>query len=294
MSLDAIPAAPREAPARSYLETRSYLEWSPVVLGALAATALSFILLTFGATVGLGVSSTAPTWRDASVALWILSGLYLIIQAILSFGFGGYLAGRVRTHIASAVPEDTEHSDGLHGLAAWSLAVVMGAALITLVGGTALSRSSSSTTTGARTSAAEPLLSYELDRLFRAGRHAPAADLSGERAEAGRILLTTSGHNGISADDRTYLVQLIGATTGLPAAEAERRVSTVIANSATAIKRSRRSTVILAFSIATALLLGAVAAWAAAVAGGSHRDGAPIPEWMTHSNTINRRRTVLP
>ena len=73
-----------------------YLEWSPIVLGALAATALSSVLLGFGATIGLGISSTAPTWRDASAALAILSGLYLILQAMLSFGLGGYLAGRLR------------------------------------------------------------------------------------------------------------------------------------------------------------------------------------------------------
>ena len=73
-----------------------YLQWTPVIAGALAATALSMILVTFAAAVGLGVSSTAPTWRDASVALWLLSGLYLILQAIISFAFGAYIAGRLR------------------------------------------------------------------------------------------------------------------------------------------------------------------------------------------------------
>jgi hypothetical protein len=65
-----------------------FVEWSPIVLGALAATALS-VLLGFGAAIGLGISSTAPTWRDASAALAILSGLYLVLQAFLSFGLGG-------------------------------------------------------------------------------------------------------------------------------------------------------------------------------------------------------------
>jgi hypothetical protein len=73
----------------------SYLQWTPVIAGAFGATALSLILVTFAATIGLGVSSTAPTWRDASVALWLLSGLYLMLQAVLSFGFGGYIAGRI-------------------------------------------------------------------------------------------------------------------------------------------------------------------------------------------------------
>src|SRR5437868_1061969 len=112
------------------------------------------------------------------------------------------------------------------------------------------------------------------------------------RSGPGRILLTSSGHDGVSTDDRAYLVQLVASTTGLSPADAERRVDTGIANAKTALNRSRRSTIILAFSLATALLLGAVAAWAAACAGGRHRDGAPLPEWMVHSDRLARRRIV--
>ena len=267
----------------------SYLQWTPVVAGAICAAALSFILMTFAAAVGLGVSSTSPTWRDASVALWILSGLYLILQALLSFGLGGYIAGRIRTSLAENSTEEVENRDGLHGLAAWALAVVMGAALAGLIGASAINRPSVPTTS-ANSSAAEPILSYELDRLFRAARRPANVDLNSERAEAGRILLTSSSHEGVSADDRTYLIQQVAATTGLAAADAERRVDNVIASSRTALARSRRSTIILAFSLAAALLLGAVAAWAAASAGGRHRDGAPLPEWMAGSNPFERSR----
>ena len=267
----------------------SYLQWTPVVAGAICAAALSFILVTFAAAVGLGVSSTSPTWRDASVALWILSGLYLILQALLSFGLGGYIAGRIRTSLAENSTEEVENQDGLHGLAAWALAVVMGAALAGLIGASAINRPSVPTTS-ANSSAAEPILSYELDRLFRAARRPANVDLNSERAEAGRILLTSSSHEGVSADDRTYLIQQVAATTGLAAADAERRVDNVIASSRTALARSRRSTIILAFSLAAALLLGAVAAWAAASAGGRHRDGAPLPEWMAGSNPFERSR----
>ena len=267
----------------------SYLQWTPVVAGAICAAALSFILMTFAAAVGLGVSSTSPTWRDASVALWILSGLYLILQALLSFGLGGYIAGRIRTSLAENSTEEVENRDGLHGLAAWALAVVMGAALAGLIGASAINRPSVPTTS-ANSSAAEPILSYELDRLFRSARRPANVDLNSERAEAGRILLTSSSHEGVSADDRTYLIQQVAATTGLAAADAERRVDNVIASSRTALARSRRSTIILAFSLAAALLLGAVAAWAAASAGGRHRDGAPLPEWMAGSNPFERSR----
>jgi hypothetical protein len=267
-----------------------YVEWSPIVLGAFAATALSSVLLGFGATIGLGISSTAPTWRDASAALAILSGLYLILQAILSFGLGGYLAGRVRASTGgrATVVQETERADGVHGLGAWALAVVMGTILATLVGAATVSRTSPAGS-GSQATAAEPLLSYELDRLFRAARRAPNVDLSAERAEAGRILLTTSSHSGVSSDDRTYLVQQVGALTGLSPADSERRVDNVLGSAKTAIARSRRSTIIVAFSIATALLLGAVAAWAAACAGGRHRDGAPMPDWMERSEALGRR-----
>ena len=256
-----------------------YLNWTPAILGALVATALSSILLAFGATVGLGISSTAPTWRDASAALWILSGLYLIIQAALSFGVGGYIAGRTSVAPAVSDADEIEHRDGLHGLAAWALAVVLGVALAALLGSASLTRSNSNVSS-ARTSAAEPLLSYEIDRLFRPLRRAANVDLSQERAEAGRILLTSSSHSGMSIEDRSYLAQLVAANTGLAGPEAEKRVDGVIANSRAAIAKSRRSSVILAFSVAAALLLGAVIAWASAGIGGRHRDGAPMPHWM--------------
>src|ERR1700730_8570697 len=96
---------------------------------------------------------------------------------------------------------------------------------------------SNATLPAARTSAAEPLLSYEIDRLFRPTRRAANVDLTQERAEAGRILLTSSSHSGMSTEDRAYLVQLVVATTGLTGADAERRGDTAIANSQAAIAR---------------------------------------------------------
>jgi len=267
------------------------LQWTPVIAGALAATALSLILVTFAAAVGLGVSSTAPTWRDASAALWLLSGLYLILQAIVSFALGGYIAGRLHHPQVAGPSDQVETRDGLHGLTVWAVAVALGALVAAFVAAAAVNRPSPATAASA--SAAEPILSYELDRLFRSPRRPPNVDLRSERAEAGRILLTSSGHDGVSADDRTYLVQLVASATGLAPAEAERRVDNGIANAKTALNRSRRSTIILAFSLATALLLGAVAAWAAACAGGRHRDGAPLPEWMAHSDRLARRRIVI-
>src|SRR5262245_52332554 len=101
--------------------TPRYFGWTPAVAGALTATALSTVLIAFGTAIGLGVASAAPTWRDASVALWLLSGLYLLFVAIVSFGAGGYIAGRIQTGQTAVVADEVDHRDGLHGLAAWAI-----------------------------------------------------------------------------------------------------------------------------------------------------------------------------
>ena len=253
------------------------LRWSPIFAGALAAAALSLILVSFGAAIGLGVSSSSPSWRDTSAALALLSGLYLILQALVSFGVGGYIAGRTQCAVAAAPADAIENSDGLHGLTAWALGVIVGAAIIALIGFSAAHRPFDERPSA---TSAEPVLSYELDRLYRSLRRPANIDINFERAEAGRILLTSSGHSGVSSEDRGYLIQQVAAVAGVPAAEAEKRVDNAIGEARTAIARLRRGSIILAFSVATALLFGAVAAWAAASAGGRHRDGAPLPVWM--------------
>jgi hypothetical protein len=214
-----------------------------------------------------------------------LSGIYLVVQALISFGCGGYLAGRCRVPNDELADDNGEKRDGLHGIASWGLAVVLG----TLLAGLIALGPSKSTNLSQPTSSTEPsLLSYEIDHLFRSTRRPPNGDLTPLRGEASRMLMTSSSHSGVSSDDRTYLVQLVTAATGLAGPDAERRVDSVIDASKKAIGRARAATVILAFSVATALLLGAVAAWAGAEAGGRHRDGAPLSDWMTHANRLNR------
>jgi hypothetical protein len=271
--------------------TTRYLGWSAAVAGALIATALSAVLIAFGTAIGLGVASSAPTWRDASVALWLLSGLYLILAALVSFGFGGYVAGRIRTGLPAARSDDIEYRDGLHGLTAWAIAAVMTVLLSALVGSTTLARSPSAQAAPSA-NAAEPMLSYELDRLFRPVRRNQNAETAMERSEAGRILLTSSSHTGVASEDRAYLIQLVSGVTGLTGPDAERRVDNVIAGAKTAIARSRRSAIIAAFSIAASILLGAVVAWFGATEGGRHRDGAPAPGWLANQSPAPRAQSI--
>jgi hypothetical protein len=83
----------------------------------------------------------------------------------------------------------------------------------------------------------ENLIAYDLDRLFRAEQR-PNADLDYPRAEAARILLTTSSHRGMQPADGAYLVRLTIANTGLAQPDAERRVDEVAARAKENISRA--------------------------------------------------------
>ena len=255
--------------------------WTPVVAGALAAAALAFVLHSFAIAIGLSVSSTAPTWRDASFALVFLSGLYILLAALASYGFGGYVAARLRARLAGAPVEDVEFRDGMHGILVWALATLL-TGLLALAALQALPRLAAPSGASAASSsvASENIIASDLDRLFR-GERRPAADMAYLRAEAGRILLTIASHSGMQADDRDYLIRLVAATTGLAPPDAERRVNEVAGNARADITRARHSGVLLGFMTGAAALLGAVAAWFAACAGGRHRDGREaVPSYL--------------
>src|SRR5437660_2055413 len=97
-----------------------YPEWGPIVAGAIAGAALALVLHSFAIAIGLSVSSTAPTWRDASFALVLLSGLYMLLAALASYGFGGYVAARLRARLSGVPIEEVEFRDGMHGIVVWA------------------------------------------------------------------------------------------------------------------------------------------------------------------------------
>ena len=262
-------------------ERGDYVQWTPAVAGALAAAALAFVMHTFAAAIGLAMTSAAPTWRDASMALQLLSGVYLVLAAVVAFGVGGYIAGRMRTPI-DASADETEFRDGVHGVLVWAIAMVL-TVLLTWAAAQSLARlaaPSGGPSGTAQSVAGENIIAFDLDRLFRADKRPQNADLSYARSEAARILLTTASHRGIASDDRAYLVRLTAANTGLAPPEAEKRVDTIITQARDNIRKARRASVILAFMAGAAALLGAAVAWFAACAGGSHRDDtAPSMTW---------------
>jgi len=193
----------------------------------------------------------------------------------VSYGCGAYLAGRVRSTWATS-SDEIEFRDGAHGILVWGLATLLTVALAfgASAAATRLAAPGAGTVGPSSSVGGENLIAFDLDRLFRAEQRPANVDLAYNRAEASRILLTASGHSGVTTDDRAYLVRLSSATTGIAPAEAEMRVGTAMAAVQDNIRRARRSTIILAFTIGSAALLGAVVAWFAAGVGGKERDDA--------------------
>jgi hypothetical protein len=106
-----------------------------------------------------------------------------------------------------------------------------------------------------------------------------AAETGVVREEVSRIFARGATTDGVSADDRVYLAQLVAENTGLSSEEATARVDQVMgamdaaaAEAAEAAETARKTGVIAAFLTAASFLVSAVGAWWAAQMGGNHRD----------------------
>ena len=179
----------------------AYLHWSPIVAGAIVTAAVSFVLISFGSGIGLAVASPSSSWRDTSSLLALLGGLWLLLTSLAAFGLGGYLAGHLREILSTAPPDAVEFRDGIHGVLVWGLAILMGA-LLTLSASRMVAGRADLTAPTAAT--AEPLLAFELDRLFRSDRSPAELGTDSEiRAQAARIITTSAiGRKGMEQDDR--------------------------------------------------------------------------------------------
>src|SRR5437763_4646686 len=212
------------------LRAQPYIDWRAIIAGAILAAGVSFTLTAFGSAIGLAVSSTAPTWRDSSPWLWLLSGVFLILVALCSFGIGGYAAGRMRLPTRVAATPESAFRDGMQGLFVWGLAILL-TAVLALVAAAIAAKSavpSGGSAGPASSIAGENILANELDQLFRSYRYGPAPETV--RAEAARILLKSSSHKGIPQEDRAYLSTIVGMRAGVNNTAANDRVNRVIAD----------------------------------------------------------------
>jgi hypothetical protein len=258
----------------------SGVSWAAIAAGAVASAALTLILVAFGA--GIGLSSISP-WAGSGVSATtfkIGSGIYLVIVAVMASAVGGFLAARLRTRWTGLNSNEVFFRDTAHGLLAWAFATVLSAsvlgALITHIASGGLSAAATATATAS----ANPAALY-IDKLLRPDPAAqpPAASPATGSADPMREELSrlwTAGFregNDLSAPDRAYVARIVAGRTGLPQAEAEKRVSEVISEAKTAADRARKAAAQLSLWLTASLLFGAFAASLAAIEGGQLRDG---------------------
>jgi hypothetical protein len=266
----------------------SAVSWPAIIAGGFVAAAFTLLLLALGAGIGFSVISPWSGAADITTTkAALVGGIYMAVTAVMASALGGYVAGRLRLRWTRTPLDEVYFRDTAHGVLAWAFATVMGAALLasaaTIVGSGAAANPAPT--------AANPndITAPYLDRLFRpnyavltggtgqaaAGVFAAGRDLAADRDVARRMLLTfrERGHTELSADDRQYLAQMVAARTGLPQADAERRVAAVEADARAALDQARRIAMQLAFWLVAAMFLGAFAAGLAATEGGAARDG---------------------
>lgn len=291
-----------------------YLEWGPAIAGAIAAAAISFLLLTFGAAIGFSMTSPGQYAGASALAVTITIGLWTVVVQIGSFAAGGYLAGRMRSNWGESLTEEGRFRNGIHGFMVWAIGVLMGAVVLAFaattavetatraiagVGGTATVAAAGGNDQAGRTPA-----DYAVDFLLRrapaadsattstpaAGQPASAAMSNDVRQEVARIFGAAIADQELTAGDRNYLSQIVAERTGLPPAEAGKRVDATVAElTRLEIKlrqqadAARKAAIIAGFTAAASLLAGLAAACAGAALGGRHRDSASSPRFFgTH------------
>ena len=99
----------------------SYMDWPAILGGAAVAAAISTLLTTFGAAVGLSAVSAYANKGLSATALGIAAGLWVLWVGVTSVAAGGYLAGRMRGRSHDATEHESDIRDGAHGLVVWAL-----------------------------------------------------------------------------------------------------------------------------------------------------------------------------
>ena len=77
-------------------DAASYINWPAIIAGAIIASAVSFILLTFGSAIGLSMTSAEEGESASLVWIAIVGGLWILWVQLMASLAGGYLTGRMR------------------------------------------------------------------------------------------------------------------------------------------------------------------------------------------------------
>jgi hypothetical protein len=280
-----------------------YLEWGPIIAGALGAAAISFVLFAFGSAIGLSAVSPYPYRGLGASTFFIVAALYAATVQVVSYAAGGYLAGRMRMPWLDGVLAERHFRDGAHGFAVWTIALLLSVGMLAsgLGGVLKTATEAASVVTAGTGAAAVDRLSmapadYATDFLLRPGPAAPADQVavpaSGpasaqpaaavprtDRAPIARLFTASLKNGSLEASDRAYLVQVVSQQTGVPQAEAEKRVDAAYVQAQTAEKKARdlanearKKAALAGFLTAATFAIACAAACVAAGLGGKERD----------------------
>lgn len=287
----------------------SGIDWKSVIAGAVAAVAISGLLTAFGAAIGLSLTSAHRNSGASVTTLAIAAAVWLVMVHVWSFAAGGYLAGRL-SDVPDLDPQESQFRAGANGFMVWALGTAVGLAFLTLAAGSVAKTTAEvagRTVTGvaqvasqAASNVSPASVSYVADALFRAQatpagtNAAPAANRpdAATVAEAGRIFTVGLAEGSINSGDRTYLAQLVSRQTGLPEADAQRRVDETFARAQgmkdaaerrvrEAADKARKQAVVAGFLAAAASLMGLVAAAWAAGLGREHQTTRQYPRMFS-------------
>ena len=274
-------------------EGRSYVDWPAIFAGAAAAAAISLVLLTFGAALGLSLTSAQEGQSASLFWIAIIGGLWLLWVQVSASLAGGYLTGRMRRRHGDASEYESDIRDGSHGLVVWAVATLVAALLAysgTMGAATAVGQTAGATASaigGTIAQAADALDPNDLlvDRTLRSTPGAAPAD-EATRGEVTRILISSAlSDEGMSEADRQYLVSVAASRAGITPEEAQRRIDEVAAQAGQfaqeardAADRARRGAMFAAFLTAASLIVSAAAAYFGGTLGGNHRDRQTVIE----------------
>jgi amino acid transporter len=266
-------------------DNRSYVDWGAILGGAFVAAALSTIMTSFGAAIGLSLTSPLPGKGVSVTVMAVTTGLWVLWVGVSSFAAGGYLAGRLRRRAHDASEHESNVRDGAHGAIVWALGTVLLALMLasTAAGVTKTVVEAASNTAGGALAtladkAADPL-TMATDRLLRGTTAANPAQAEDPRAELGRILARSAASGTIAPEDKSYVASIIASRTGISQADAEKRIDDTVTQvkaaadeARVAAEKARKYGILIAFLTAAGLLVSGAAAWGAATVGGNHRD----------------------
>jgi heme/copper-type cytochrome/quinol oxidase subunit 2 len=257
-------------------DAKSYVDWPALLAGGVFASALTFVLFTFGS--GLGLSMVSPEPGEGASLRWltIAAGLWFIWVAVSSFAAGGYLTGRLRRRIGDATYDGVEVRDGAHGVLVWAAGALIGMILAAAgVGGVV---GMAVQTAGNAAEIVVEEADYFSGRILRSDD----GDVVGDQAVRDEVAVIVGRALTVgeaSAADRAHLARILVAETGatLPVADAQvdgvlTEVEVARQQAIEAADQARIVGLIAAFVLAATMLVSAAAAYFAAIRGGQHRD----------------------